>query len=320
MTEKKFVSIIYGNDRDTGGGNKMLEFRSVEYSDIPIIRKYFDEFNEFSCEFSSINMLIWQEYFGFSFCIEDGVLYSKNYINGRTSFGIPFTRDMPKAISKLKEYAKENSLPLILFGGQGERLDILNSQMDGAFKTSPIRDAFEYVYNSEDLAYLRGKKYHSKRNHISTFKKRYNWSYEELTKENAPDVLKLLDHWYNSYTEKAAETMEIESKGINRILAGPEINGVMGGVLRVDGNIIAFTLGCEISKSVFDVNFEKALVEFDGAYAMINQQFVLNQLSSYKYINREDDMGIEGLRKAKLSYKPEILLEKYIITLENDNG
>ena len=149
--------------------------------------------------------------------------------------------------------------------------------------------------------------------------KKYNWSYEKLTKENSVDILKFLSHWYDSYSEKAAESMEIEKSGINKILTSPEIKGILGGVLRVDGNIIAFTLGCEISNSVFDVNFEKALVEYDGAYAMINQQFVLNQLSSYKYINREDDMGIEGLRKAKLSYKPHILLEKYIITLENGN-
>ncbi len=298
----------------------MLDFRSVNYSDIPVIRKYFDEFNEFSCEFSAINMLIWQEYFGFSFCIEDGVLYSRNCINGRTSFGIPFTRDMPKAIDKLKEYTKENSLPLVLFGAQGERLDILSSQMSGVFKLTPVRDSFEYIYSREDLAGLSGKKYHSKRNHISSFKKKYNWSYEDLTKDNAADVLKLLTHWYNSYTEKAAETMEIEEKGIIKILTGPEIDGVRGGVLRVDRNIIAFTLGCEISDSVFDVNFEKALIEYDGAYAMINQQFVLNQLSSYKYINREEDMGIEGLRKAKLSYKPQILLEKFIITAEENNA
>lgn len=297
----------------------MLNFHSVDYSDLSVIRKYFDEFKEYSCEFSAINMLIWQGYFGFSVCVEDGILYSKNCIGGKTSFGIPFARNMPAAIDKLKEYAKENALPLVLFGGQGERLDLLNSQMPGVFKLTPVRDSFEYIYSFEDLANLSGKKYHSKRNHISAFKKKYNWSYEELTKDNAPDVLKLLAHWYNSYTEKVTETMKIEEKGINKILSGPVINGIRGGVLRVDGNIIAFTLGCEISSEVFDVNFEKALVEFDGAYAMINQQFVLNQLGGYKYVNREEDMGLEGLRKAKLSYKPEILLEKYIIVSEEEN-
>lgn len=297
----------------------MLNFRSVDYSDLPVIRKYFDEFKEYSCEFSAINLLIWQEYFGFSFCIEDGVLYTKNCIDNKTSFGIPFTRNMPKAVERLRGYAKENSLPFVLFGGQGERLDILSEQLGDMLKLTPVRDSFEYIYNSSDLIELSGKKYHSKRNHISSFKKKYNWSYEELSQNNASDVLKLLAHWYSSYSEKAAESMEFEGKGINKILTGPAVNGVKGGVLRVDGNIIAFTLGCEISSEIFDVNFEKALVEFDGAYAMINQQFVQNQLSGYRYINREEDMGLEGLRRAKLSYKPEILLEKYIIDLEEVN-
>lgn len=294
-----------------------MEFHSVDYSHLPVISKYFNQFKEYSCEFSPINMLIWQDYFGFSFCIEEGVLYSKNCIDSKTTFGIPFAKDMPKAINKLKEYAQKNGIPLALFGGQGERLETLTAQMPNAFRLEPIRDSFEYIYNSSDLANLSGKKYHSKRNHISTFKKKYNWSYEELNCKNSCDVLKFLSHWYSSYTEKAADTMEFEKRGISKILNGPEINGMRGGVLRVDGNIIAFSLGCEISPEVFDVNFEKALVEFDGAYAMINQQFVLNSLKDYKYINREEDMGLEGLRKAKLSYKPEILLEKYILSLED---
>ena len=226
---------------------------------------------------------------------------------------------MKKAVDKLKEYADANNLPLILFGGQGERFDILIRQLGASFKFTPMRDSFEYIYNRNDLAELSGKKYHSKRNHIATFKKKYNWSYERLNDNNSSDVLKLLAHWYDSYSEKTSSSMKTEEEGINRLISGQKVDGVRGGVLRVDGNIIAFTVGCEISSSVFDVNFEKALVEFDGAYAMINQQFVLNELADYSLINREEDMGIEGLRKAKLSYKPAILLEKYIIEAVNDN-
>ncbi len=290
-----------------------MEFKSVTEKDIPLIRSVLREFNEYSCEFSAINLLVWQEYFGFGYCIEDGMLFSKNCVGGRTSFGIPFSKDMPTAIAKLKEYCKANDLKLALFGGKGERFDLLTSQMPDAFTFTPIRDSFEYIYNSSDLIELSGKKYHSKRNHISTFKKKYNWSYEKLSRDNSDDVLKLLYHWYNCYTEKSADSMETEKEGITKLINDYNLEGVKGGVLRVDGNIIAFTLGCEISDTVFDVNFEKALVEFDGAYAMINNQFAANELSGYTYINREEDMGIEGLRKAKLSYKPAILLEKYIM-------
>ena len=290
-----------------------MEFKKVSEKDIPLIREILDNFNEYSCEFSAINLLVWQDYFGFGFCIEDGMLFSKNSVNGKVSFGIPFSKDMPKAISKLKEYCKEKDLKLLLFGGKGERFELLNAQMPDCFTFTPVRDSFEYIYNSSDLSQLSGKKYHSKRNHIAAFKKKYNWSYEKISTANSQDVLKLLYHWYNSYTEKSADSMETEKIGITKLLTEQNVEGVRGGVLRVDGNIVAFTLGCEISRGVFDVNFEKALVEFDGAYAMINNQFVINELSEYRYINREEDMGIEGLRKAKLSYKPEILLEKFIM-------
>lgn len=294
----------------------MLDFRSVKIQDIESIKKFTADFNEYSCELTSVNLIMWQEHFGFTFCIDEGVLYTKNCIDGRVTFGIPFTRNMKPSIEKIKEYAAYNNIPVVFFGVQGDRLELFKAQADFEYSFEPVRDSFEYIYSYENLASLSGKKYHSKRNHISAFKKRYNWSYEKIDDGNYTDVIKMLEHWYNSYTEKSADTMEAEKNKIADILAKRDSLNLRGGLLRVDGNIIAVTLGCEISSEVFDVNFEKALVEFDGAYAMINQQFVVNELYSYKYINREDDLGIEGLRKAKLSYKPEILLEKFIIVPE----
>lgn len=298
----------------------MLQFRSVASSDIPVIKKIFNSFNEFSCEFSAVNLILWQKQFGFSFCIEDGVLYSKNCIDSKVSFGIPFSHDMPSAIGKLKEYCRKENIPLVLFGAQGERMYILKEQMHNMFAFEAKRDSFEYIYSRENLAQLSGKKYHSKRNHISSFKKKYNWSYETLNDENSGDVLEMLRDWYSLNKDKEDEFMLSEKRGLEKILGCQLIPEVKGGVLRVDGKVVAFTLGCEISKEIFDVNIEKALTDFDGAYAMINQQFVSNELCSYKYVNREEDMGLEGLRKAKLSYRPEILLEKYVVTVEENNG
>ena len=106
-----------------------MEFKPVTEKDIPLIRSFLNDFNEYSCEFSAINLLVWQEFFGFGFCIEDGILFSKNCVDGRTSFGIPFSKDMPKAITMLKKYCEENNLKLALFGGKGERFDLLCSQL-----------------------------------------------------------------------------------------------------------------------------------------------------------------------------------------------
>lgn len=298
----------------------MLQFRSVTDADIPVIKEIFNSFNEFSCEFSAVNLILWQKQFGFSFCIEDGVLYSKNCIDSKISFGIPFSRDMKTAINRLKEYCQKENIPLVLFGAQGERMYILKEQLHGCFEFEAKRDSFEYIYSREKLSELSGKKYHSKRNHISSFKKKYNWSYEALSDENRGEVLEMLNYWYSLNQDKEDEFMLSEKRGLEKILGNTIIPEIKGGVLRVDGRVVAFTLGCEISKEIFDVNIEKALTDYDGAYAMINQQFVSNELCEYKYINREEDMGLEGLRKAKLSYRPEILLEKYVITAEEDNG
>jgi hypothetical protein len=298
----------------------MLEFRRAEHSDISHIRAFFDTFKEYSCEFSAVNLIIWQQYFDFKFCIDDGVLYSKNSFDGSTSFGIPFAKDMPAAIEKINEYCEKEGIKPAFFCGQGERLDLLNEQMPNSYKYIEKRDSFEYIYESENLATLSGKKYHSKRNHISSFKKKYQWSYEPLCNDNVKDVLIMLNKWYRENALKINSSMDIEREGLNKILSDLKLPGVRGGVLYVDGQVVAFTLGCEISKEVFDVNIEKALSDYDGAYAMINQQFVINELIDYKYINREDDMGIEGLRKAKLSYKPSILLPKYLIIPEEKDG
>ncbi len=298
----------------------MLEFRTAAVDDIPAIKEIFNSFNEVSCELSAVNLILWQKQFGFSFCIEDGVLYTKNCIDSKVSFGIPFSHDMPLAIARLKEYCKNENIPLALFGAQGERMYILKQQMHDMFAFEAKRDSFEYIYNRESLAELSGKKYHSKRNHISSFKKKYNWSYETLNDENKVDALEMLNDWYSLNKDKEDDFMLSEKQGLEKILSSQLIPEVKGGVLRVDGEVVAFTLGCEISKEIFDVNIEKALTDFDGAYAMINQQFVSNELCGYKYVNREEDMGLEGLRKAKLSYRPEILLEKYVITEENCNG
>ena len=295
----------------------MLSFRRASIEDIPVIREYYDNFNEFSCEFSVVNILLWQEISDFTFCIDDGVLYTRNCIEGRVSFGIPFSRDMKNSIARLKEYCIKENTPLRMFGGQGERMYILKKEFPDSFSFIPVRDSFEYIYSREKLATLSGKKYHSKRNHISSFKKNFEWIYEPLCLENIPKVEELLVKWYELNKEKEDEFMLAEKKGLKYVFENfSSLKGVKGGVLTVEGQAVAFTLGCEISKDVFDVNIEKALTDYNGAYAMINNQFVINELSSYSYINREEDMGIEGLRKAKLSFYPEILLEKYTIVEE----
>ena len=107
--------------------------------------------------------------------------------------------------------------------------------------------------------------------------------------------------------------VEVENASMKLLLPKMKKLGIKGGLIRVDGKVVAFTFGSPINDRVFDVQVEKALPEFRTAYSLINREFIANELSSFEYVNREDDLGLQGLRQAKLSYQPEILLKKYVI-------
>lgn len=294
----------------------MLDFRRADFSDFEGIKAIVHSFDELSCELSEINLLLWQNIYSFEFCIYDNMLFTKNCVDGVITFGIPFSRDIEKAINILRRYCTENNLTLKFFAVQGERLRLFKEKFGNGFNYQPVRDSFEYIYDRQALAQLVGKKYHSKRNHISGFMKKYNWKYERLSEQNVDDVKLMLSKWYEDNGEKQNENMRAEQIGLFNILDNKLYNKYIGGILKVDDRVVAFTLGCKINDNVFDVNIEKALSEFEGAYAMINNIFVSAELDGFKYVNREEDMGIEGLRKAKLSYRPIILLEKYVVTEE----
>ena len=173
----------------------------------------------------------------------------------------------------------------------------------------------DYVYESEKLATLSGKKLHGKRNHINKFKQvNEDWSYEKITKENIEECFQMALQWRIENGCEADEEKNAEMcVTLNSLRLYEELE-LTGGLLRVNGKVVAFTLGEEVSDDTFVVHIEKAFAEIQGAYPMINQQFVEHECMKYKYINREEDTGAEGLRKAKLSYRPVFLVEKGTVT------
>ena len=193
---------------------------------------------------------------------------------------------------------------------EGERLSEFQEKYSQQYIFRESRDAADYIYLQSDLANLSGKKYHSKRNHINAFSKKHNWHYEEITQNNIENVRLCAEKWYKENADKEDSFLLCEKKGIGTMLDNMERLSLKGGAIIVDSNVVAFTLGSAINDTVFDIHIEKALKDFAEAYTVINREFAAS-LSDYKYINREDDMGLEGLRKAKLSYKPEIILKKY---------
>ena len=196
-----------------------------------------------------------------------------------------------------------------------EILKIVNTK-----KSVTVQELKEILDTSESTipvsyTHLAGKKLHGKRNHINKFKKTYeDWSYEPLSDENMEECFQMALKWRNENgcednPEKNAEMCV----ALNALRLYKEM-GQVGGVLRVNKEVAAFTIGERLCDDTFVVHIEKAFADIDGAYPMINQQFVQHECMEYRYVNREDDAGSEGLRKAKLSYRPAFLEQKGIVT------
>lgn len=287
----------------------MLEFKKFKLSDIEKIKKYTTLHNTYSCETNFVNLFIWQDIYKNRYAEKDGMLFVKSGEGEDECFCLPFGKDIKKGIEQILEYCG-NKTPLF-WVQQGDRFREIETSLLENYQLTEQRDSFDYIYSQSDLANLSGKKYHSKRNHISAFSKQYNWEYREITEDIIPDILECAEKWYKGNADRFDKYMQCEKDGIKTILENMDRLSAKGGAIYVDGKPVAFTLGSPLNGDIFDVHIEKALPEYATAYTVINNEFA-KRLGEYKYINREDDMGLSGLRKAKLSYKPEILLKKYV--------
>lgn len=225
------------------------------------------------------------------------------------SYSLPAGDGDPSDI--LSELLKESETPLKLNAICEYQKAWLEETFPGTFAFTEDRNNEDYLYSVEALASLSGKKYHSKRNHCSYFEKNFNWTYEPMTQNVAEECMQFSHLWIDENERQAEEGADLELDAIQRALAHFDELEFVGGVLRIDGQIVAYTFGEPINDRVFDTHIEKADANIRGAYPMINREFARNSISGYEIVNREEDMGLEGLRKAKESYHPIELLTKY---------
>ncbi len=289
--------------------NQSLLFQTPQYEDFMNLKPYLSAPGEFTQEFSFVNMMMWKREYQDMFSLQDGQLIIKMIDHGVTIFSLPLGGDLKTGIEKICNYAAENGVTPQIWAADGPRLREFRA-LFADWRETEHRDGFEYIYRRQDLVDLAGKKYHAKRNHIAAFSKQFDWSYEEIDDENLEEVLAMARAWYLERAAEMDETMETECKAVREVLLRRRELDVRGGLIRVEGKVVAFTFGSPINGNVFDVHVEKALGEYAGAYPVINQAFA-SRLSPFEFLNREDDLGLEGLRRAKLSYRPAILLGKY---------
>src|SRR5699024_8058162 len=238
------------------------------------------------------------------------------------AFSYPAGKDeaVKKALEALMEYCRERKCPFRLYNVTEEHFAQLCGWFPDRFQIRYDRDAADYVYETEKLATLAGKKLHGKRNHINKFKALYpDWSYESLNDDNVEECFQMALKWRNQNgcdddAEKNAEMCVT----LNSLRLYKEL-GLRGGVLKIGEKIAAFSVGEPLCSDTFVVHIEKAFPYIEGAYPMINQQFVMHECMDYTYVNREEDTGAEGLRKAKLSYRAVFMVEKGIVTEKTGN-
>ncbi|MDR2621061.1 MAG: phosphatidylglycerol lysyltransferase domain-containing protein [Dysgonamonadaceae bacterium] len=297
----------------------MLDFKPVTIDDKEAIQKFFDKTDFRNCDFSFANIFCWQNYYNTAFAIEGDFLFFHFKTSGHPGYLFPIGEgDLRKALEQLDSDARERKIPLRIFAVTQGMFDLIEEFMPGEFIYKKDRNWSEYIYSSGDLISLVGKKYQPKRNHINKFKRTYTWEYLPITRDIIPDCLKLYRRWCAENGGCNSEQSLIEECiATHRAFEHFEKLELTGGALRINGEILAYSYGQALTKDTFGIHAEKSLYGIDGGFTMINQQFAEHNCAGYPYINREEDLGLESLRKAKLSYYPAILLEKGSVRKKN---
>ena len=293
----------------------MLTFHSLSLADKPLIDRCVMEENSRSADFNFGNMFLWDDRYRQMVTDSDHRLIALCNSVEQPIFPFPIgSGELAPVIEEMQEYAMLHGFPFVLRGLEEHHAASLDCLFPGKFVFTEDRDYEDYLYSAEKLITLSGKRLHGKRNHCNRFEAEHDWSFRALTPADFPACISLLDRWAAEEAPELAASIEGEHTAILRAFKHYEALGLLGGALFAEGELVAFAIGELISADTFDVHFEKARADLNGAYPMINREFVKLICKTYpnmNYVNREDDMGLENLRRSKESYSPDLLLRKF---------
>jgi uncharacterized protein len=296
------------------------EFKPVEIGDRDFMRTRLWEYQPETSELNFTNLFIWRNHYGLRWSTLDRWIL---VIGENTAHGIaalppigPGSRlEVTRALLKwMADGGRRVKEPRIDRADQKLVSELADAE---GFDIQPVRDHFDYVYQTKSLVELNGKNYRAKRNHLNYLFRTYPITYEPMEESHIQDCLKMADEWCEA--RRCQEDLNLESEwGATReALLNFKALGVEGGVVRVGGKVEAFTLGELLNSQTAVVHIEKANMEVRGLYAVINQQFCEKRWRDVPLINREQDLGEPGLRRAKLSYSPDQLIDKFRIALRS---
>ena len=299
----------------------MLDFKPFSPENKDLCNEFFMYCGERGCEYSFTNLFLWGRQ-RVAFYKDHLVVFSQ--FNRKSVYLYPIGQGDKKAVlTAIMKDAARRGIPCRLTGLLQADCQELEELFPDQFRFHCDRNGFDYIYNIDDLAHLKGRKFQKKRNHINQFYlKNEDVSFAPITSENIPQVQEFVAKWYARREETDPHgDFHMEKAALKKALENWNMLSMIGLMLKRGEEILAITAGSFLSESTFDVHFEKALDTVDGAYAAINQGFALhlkNQFPDLRWLNREDDLGLEGLRKAKLSYCPDHMIEKHWACLLED--
>ena len=296
-----------------------LNFKPVEAEDLEELNPFFCKRPNKTCDSVFLDSFIWREYYNVRYAVSDNkaILWLMD-LDGKTGSAMPICseEDLEYYFWKLVEYFNtELKAPLYINLADEEAVEQLGlKNMPDKFKITEQVDLKDYLYDGNAMRTLSGKKLHKKKNHLNAFKREYEGRYEyrRLCCSDRGDVWKFLDRWREEKGEEVEEHLDYEVRGIHEILKNCSLLNVRMSGVYIDGHLEAFTIGSyNPLEQMAVIHIEKANPEIRGLYQFINQQFLIEEFPEAVLINREDDLGLEGIRKAKLSYNPIDYARKY---------
>lgn len=301
-----------------------LNFRAVTVADRQAIQAIGLHSGRRNCNNTFANLIGWQTVLSTEISLLDDVFVTRYLFGRRHPAYIINAATVPDdaLIMALRRRAKEEDGDgkLRLNAVEDAWAEVLKARYGATVSVEPLRDSYDYIYRREALEQLQGKELKAKRNHVNKFLSQHpDYHYRELVPDAFDACQKLTQQWREEVHHDNpwyGDTIASEHEMIERVFQHWDGLGMYGGVIIVEGRIVAFSCGAAVTDDTFDTIIEKADRNIDGAFNIINQQLAIHLPKQFRYINREEDMGLEGLRKSKLSYHPEALLSYNIVTFE----
>ena len=298
------------------GVHSNMEFSEITLNSKHLFDQYMKKHKPRISELTFTNFFAWRYYYRFRYAVVSDLLCviaapAKKQPFAMMPIGDVNERNFEEAYNAIRSYFAEKGWKLCFGRVTRDELAYFRDKVADESSIVYDRDNSDYLYNTRDLAELKGKKYDGKRNHINRFMREHTFEYVPLECGLLDECARIMEEWCRDKDCSCQDGDYCERNANLEILRHFKTLGCKGALIKVDGEFAAFTVGEMLNEDTAVIHIEKARSSINGLYTVINQQFVQREWSSTAYINREQDLGLEGMRKAKLSYHPVTLVEKF---------